>query len=145
MAALIALGGAAFVLLAAAGALLWQLLATIRSIEPHDSAPTTYAYDDAWISEAFKDLALAVGEGIEKVERNERRVRTSINAAKRRFDAAGFEDPFVDGEVEALQEDDERRGEEEGVPVLPEGVGEPVRQPSIYDVIPGDWGPEREA
>lgn len=65
----------------------------------------------------------AVADGIDHVDRNEKRVRGIVTGAKRRFDAAGFEDPGTSAEVESLPEVDEGSGPPEELQPVPEDVG----------------------
>lgn len=67
-------------------------------------------------------LTKAVADGIDHVDRNEKRVRGIVTGAKRRFDAAGFEDPGTAAEVESLPEIDEASSPEEELQAVREGL-----------------------
>jgi len=74
------------------------------------------------LAEKMDACMKAVAEGIDHVERNEKRVRGILTGAKRRFETAGYEDPGVEAEVASLPAIDEgSRGPEELQPV-PEDV-----------------------
>jgi len=70
----------------------------------------------------------AVAEGIDHVDRNEKRVRGILTGARNRFASAGYEDPGVEAEVESLPEVNEAPSQEEQLPPVPE------------DLELGSWG-----
>jgi len=130
------------VILVALGAHLWlttrQMKVVAATLDRSSPAP---APDDAlWeglrasalsidrLERDVKDLFKAVAEGIEHVDRNEKRVRGILTGARRRFEAAGFEDPGVDAEVASLPKLDEASGGEEPMQPVPE------------DMELGSWG-----
>jgi len=64
----------------------------------------------------------AVAEGIDHVERNEKRVRGILTGARNRFASAGYEDPGVEAEITSLPEVDERSSPEEELQPVQEGL-----------------------
>lgn len=69
-----------------------------------------------------RKLLIAVEEGIQHVDRAERRVRAVVQRAQERLDSQGYEDPGVEAEAAALREFDGARGRAEGMQTVLEGV-----------------------
>lgn len=69
-----------------------------------------------------KDITLAVSEGIERVDRSERRVRAVVRSARKELAAEGFEHPGLEAENRELQLVDGGGSSEGEVPTLPEEV-----------------------
>jgi len=111
-------------------ALIWtlnrQMGAVLNSFTERERPESTYTapdpYDDQWARDAIADLTLALSEGIEHVDRSERRVRAVVQSAKRRMAQAGYDDPGVDAEDGQLQRLDVERSEREAVQHVPEDV-----------------------
>jgi len=143
------------VLFVGAGLLSWQLRDTQRrqtrilelpAIEP------TPLYDDQHIQAALlalrkdvgtdleevanriKTLTQAVAEGIERVDRSERRIGATITRAQKKLALAGYEDPGITAEVEGLRLLDGDGGEDGGLPAVQQDVEDPRDRPSS---IPG--------
>jgi len=76
----------------------------------------------------------AVAEGIDHVDRNEKRVRGIVVGAQKRFEASDYFDPGVDAEADTLPRDDEGSIEEEGVLPLSDDMGEPS---GAWGAVPG--------
>lgn len=79
-------------------------------------------------------LTLAVSEGIERVDRAERRIRTAVAGATKKLREAGFEDVAVEAEAAGLRVIDGGGGDEGGVPPVSEDVGgadEPSSVPGV--------------
>jgi len=72
--------------------------------------------------ERMDRLTKAVAEGIDHVDRNEKRVRGILTGARNRFASAGYEDPGVEAEVESLPPVDEESGGEEELQPVPDDV-----------------------
>lgn len=86
----------------------------------------------------FKELTLAVAEGIEHVDRSERRVRAAVRRAEKRLDEAGYVDPALEGEIDGLRRRDGEAGEGEGVQPVPADM---ETSPSFdFSDVPGEWG-----
>ena len=87
---------------------------------------------------AHGQIVVAVAQGIEHVDRSERRVRAAVKRAKKRFDDAGFADEGLDAEEEQLYLLDGQLGQEEELPGLSEPVGQDhTRESSPWAVVPG--------
>jgi len=85
------------------------------------------------LEDRMDTLTAAVAEGIDHVDRNEKRVRGIITGARRRFEAEGYEDPGVEAEAATLPELDDRSEPEEGVHPLRNDV----EQSDSWDSVPG--------
>jgi len=71
------------------------------------------------IGRRLKDMTLAIGEGIERTERAERRVRATVQRARKELAGHGFSDPAVEAEAAELHlvdGDGGGGGEVQGVP-----------------------------
>jgi len=116
----------------------------LQSFEAREAPESaTPSYNDTAILQALDDqerrmdlLVLAVSEGIERVERSERRVRQTISSAKRRFEAEGYLDPGLEAEASLLPEDDGSSGEDEQLRILPDDVAG-VEQANPWESVPG--------
>lgn len=85
----------------------------------------------------IEKLYKAVADGIDHVDRNEKRVRGIVVGATRRFENSEYFDAGVDAELDTLPEE---AAEEEAEPVM---SGEPIGQVEGNDlaasVVPGDF------
>lgn len=88
-------------------------------------------------TDRFKELTRAVAEGIEHVDRSERRVRAAVRRAEKRLDEAGYTDPALEGEIEGLRAIDEAERGAEAVPAVPEDLGEAGG--FDFSDLPGEW------
>ncbi len=66
----------------------------------------------------FKHLGLAVSEGIERVDRSERRIYATIKRARKELKKLGYEDPGLEAENTQLRLVDGEGGSEGGMPVV---------------------------
>jgi len=82
----------------------------------------------------MKNLTMAVAEGIERVDRSERRIGATIKRAQAKLAESGYDDPAIAAEIEGLRLIDGAGGLEEEVPPLLPGVGDAGGQPSS---VPG--------
>jgi len=132
---------------AAVAALIWNqrqlgvVLRTLLEHQPPDipaEAPDLVEYDlrIASLERDIKDLFLAVSDGIDHVDRNEKRVRGIVLGAKRRFEASEYFDPGVDAEADTLPKYDEGARPEERVPPVPDDV-ESRENREAWAVVPG--------
>jgi len=137
----------------ALAALIWsqrQMGAVLRSFkenQPHDtpSSPRAsleevkYLNDRAdAIDRRIEALTLAVADGIDHVQRNEKRVRGIVLGAKRRFEASDYYDPGVDAEADTLPQRDEESGRDEGVlPLQPDVESPPDWAGTPWAAVPG--------
>jgi hypothetical protein len=82
------------------------------------------------------DLFQAVADGIDHVDRNEKRVRGIVHGAKRRFEASEYFDPGVDAEADTLPDHD--ASEERGERLLPlqDDVAPDIDR-AAWAVVPG--------
>jgi len=71
---------------------------------------------------SHSELIHAVDEGIQRTERAERRIRTTIRSAKKKLAESGLADDAVDAEAEGLRLVDGEREPEGGVPPVRESV-----------------------
>jgi hypothetical protein len=115
------------------GAVLHQL----TKVEPSDIPAE--AYDDEWIHRALERLTAAVAEGIDNVERNEKRVRGIIRGAQRRFENSEYYDAGVEAEADTLPEDHEETFREQRMQPVPEDMEQPHPN-EAWSVIPGRVG-----
>jgi len=119
------------------------LLRTIAEVQPRDTPPPALQdYDDEWARQAIaaaaadiQQLFQAVADGIDHVDRNEKRVRGIVLGAKRRFEASEYYDPGVDAEADTLPLIDEAEREPEELRLLSEGV-----DVAEEEVAPDPWG-----
>lgn len=81
-------------------------------------------------------LTQAVAEGIDHVDRNEKRVRGIVQGATRRFEKAGLIDAGVQAEADTLPDQYEIGSGEEAVPPLHEDLGQ-QDQPDPWLLVPG--------
>lgn len=119
-----------------------RILARISSLEetlaPH--GPVQLALDaldarvrdvlaTAQLARAHEDrmnnLTLAVAEGISHVDRAEKRVRATVNRARKELRESGVESPGVEAEAAELRLIHGGLGEEEGMPPVPTSVVDP--------------------
>ena len=71
----------------------------------------------------IRNLTQAVAEGIERVDRSERRIGATIKRAQEKLALAGYEDPGVEAEVEGLRLLDGDGIGTGGLPAVPPDVG----------------------
>jgi len=69
-----------------------------------------------------KEISLAVAEGIEKVDRAERRVKATVQRARQEFKKRGFESPALDAEADDLREVHAGGSQPSRVPEVPAPV-----------------------
>lgn len=131
---------------------LWKRIASVEKalerIKADTStreAPQIPPYDDSEVWDAIEQLAKridelthAVAEGIERVDRSERRVKSVVQRAKRRLEEAGFHDDGVEAESEQLRLIHGDGGQERGVQPVSEGMGNGSRLD--LSAFPGAWG-----
>jgi len=105
------------------------LSATLTRTSPEPSPTPDHAEPFRIIEERLRvmdskvDACMkAVAEGIDHVDRNEKRVRGILTGAQRRFESAGYEDPGVEAEVESLPPVDAGSSSEEELPAVHEDV-----------------------
>lgn len=132
----------------------WMLRVSYRRQQRYLDRPVTESvpYDDRELREAIsnhtgtlddqamrqardhKGLVIAVAEGIERVDRSERRIGATIKRAQEKLAASGFSDPGVDSEIEGLRVLDGDGVDIGGLPALQPSLDDPRDQPSS---VPG--------
>lgn len=87
--------------------------------------------------EKTRGQTLAIAEGIEHVDRAERRVRAAVARARKRMADLGYEDEGLEAEAKGIRELDGEQRELEGMQPVPDGV----EGPEGFDVtdLPGEW------
>ncbi len=86
------------------------------------------------LEDRVREYVIALAEGIERVDRSERRVKATVNRARKELEASGLVDPGVEAEAEELRLIDAARGSKRGM--FP--VSEPVAVgPDPPSSIPG--------
>ncbi len=70
----------------------------------------------------IKEYLFAVSEGIDRVDRAERRVRGVIQRARKELGKLGYEDPGLEAEAHELRSVDGDGGKGGGLPTVPEEV-----------------------
>lgn len=89
------------------------------------------------LEEKIREQNLAIAEGIERVDRAERRVRESVRRAQKRMADLGYVDEGIEAEAAGLRAIDEADGADAGVPPLQQDVGSPGA-PDM-SAFPGRW------
>jgi len=87
-------------------------------------------YDDSPLKRQLADLTQAVAEGIERVDRAERRVKATVRSAKKELADAGFQHPGLNAEDAQLQLVDDigvDPGPLPGLPDVLEDAPDPLR------------------
>jgi len=82
----------------------------------------------------LKVLTAAVGEGIQRVERDERRIKATVARARKELADSGFEHEGLEAEATDLRLVDGAGGDEQGVPAVPEELAGDSDTPSS---VPG--------
>jgi len=122
------------------------LLHTIPDPQPPDR-PSEDALQAIWESlnqlermtgDRLETLTRAVADGIDHVDRNEKRVRGIVTGAKRRFEAEGYVDPGVDAEADTLPVSDAERLTQEGMSPMSNAVAAPTPQ-GIPGSVPAEF------
>ena len=126
-------------ILTLAASVVWVARVFSQKIGPSEGSESVEAppepYDDAWIHVRLTELSLAVAEGIQHVDRSERRVRAVVASAKKRFESEGYTDPGLEAEEEGFRYVDVGNSKGEPVPPVPETVDTP--QFDFAGIIPG--------
>jgi len=104
---------------------LLELQRTIQGFEFPESAPAAPIDEERIVAlgSRIDDLTLAVKEGVNNVQRSERRVRAVVASARRELAEAGFAHPGLEAESGELEPVDGDGGEAESVLAVPESLG----------------------
>ena len=79
-----------------------------------------------------RDYVIALAEGIERVDRSERRVKATVNRARKELEAHGLADPGVEAEAEQLRLIDAARGSDRGMHPVQQSVEPDIAPPSGF-------------
>jgi hypothetical protein len=88
------------------------------------------------VFDQFKDITLAVSEGIERTDRAERRIRQVAQRARKKLAEGGLEDPALEGEVADLHLEHGDGGEPRGVPPMRQEMAPPEPETSSVRGVP---------
>lgn len=86
------------------------------------------------LDDRVREYVIALAEGIERVDRSERRVKATVARARKELEASGLVDPGVEAEAEELRLVDAARGSDRGMFPVSTPVVPAVETPSS---IPG--------
>lgn len=89
------------------------------------------------LEEKAREQTLAIAEGIERVDRAERRVRAAVQRARKRLEEHGYSDEGLEAEAEQLQLIDGDGSEDEGMPAMHGNVG--LHSAADMSAFPGRW------
>ncbi len=92
--------------------------------------------NDSQLVEKLKVLTFAVAEGIERVDRSERRIHATIKRARKELADSGFESPRLEAEAAELQLVDGKGGTGGELPDVPASVDVPDETPSSIRGVP---------
>ena len=129
--------------------LLYQMravLLTVSTAQPLDTPQSSpLPYNDRAVLRAIDELELrvttltkAVADGIDHVDRNEKRVRGIVVGATRRFENSDYYDAGVEAELETLPDEAHPFDPEAPEPVRVTAPAGPAED-AATGVIPGDW------
>ena len=96
----------------------------------------TFPASLAFLEKTLKDTNIAVAEGIERVERTERRIASTVARARKELRESGYDHPGVEAEAHELRNVDGGGGEGGGVPPVPEAVEADADHPSSIRGVP---------
>ena len=138
----------ALVLLAALTVTIWWAVGTLsRSFEAPEPAPdlktlveklAKHDIDLQGLAYRQEQLTLAVSDGIDRVDRAEKRVQKTIQNARRLVRESGLEHPALEAEYEEIREDDGGGSEPAALQLLPPSVEEDTRQTGIPGITHAD-------
>jgi len=74
------------------------------------------------LADQQEDMKLAISEGIERVDRAERRIRSSVARARKQLADRGLIDEGLEAEDASIREGDGEAGDRDGVQPVPEDV-----------------------
>lgn len=110
-----------------------------RRVEAHAHSLDALSSQVGDLRERMDRLTIAVAEGIEHVERAERRVRATVARARRELSEDGVAHPGLEAEHAQLRDGDGDGGEERGVQPVREEVDRSGIQVELGDSFPGSW------
>lgn len=77
-----------------------------------------------------KEISLAVAEGIERVDRAERRIKATVQRARKELKDRGYADPGLDAEAQEFRDVDGKGSDNGGVQPVQESLGADFESPS---------------
>ena len=107
-------------------------------VQPYDDRPIVHALEE--LQDRIQTQNLAIAEGIERVDRSERRVKQVVRRAQQKLAAHGFEDDGLEAEADQLRFFDGDGGGGGGVQPVREDVGSsgPTEEElASWSTIPG--------
>jgi hypothetical protein len=111
-----------------------------RLVETHSRRVEELTRDQAESGVRMNELTMAVAEGIQHVDRAERRVKATVARARKQLEEHGLESPGLEAEWAEVRDGNGDGGEERGVqPVREEVGGDPSRAIALGDSFPGAW------
>jgi len=96
----------------------------------------TFPASLAFLEKTLKDTNVAVAEGIERVERTERRIASTVARARKELRESGYDHPGVEAEAHELRNVDGGGGGDVGVPPVQEAVEADADHPSSIRGVP---------
>ena len=88
------------------------------------------------LEKRLKDTNVAVAEGIERVERTERRIASTVARARKELRESGYDHPGVEAEDHELRKRDGDGSDDGGVQPVPGAVEEDADHPSSIRGVP---------
>ena len=88
------------------------------------------------LEEGTKEIVIAVAEGIERVDRSERRIRATVKRARKELADRGLVDPGLEAEDRELHDLDGERGNDVPVQPVPREVAPAAPAPSSIRGVP---------
>jgi hypothetical protein len=89
------------------------------------------------LHDQVRGQTLAIAEGIERVDRSERRVRAAIGRARKRMEDLGYVDESLEAEHHSIYAGDGDGGNAEGVQPVHEAMAGPEQ--ADMSAFPGRW------
>ena len=102
----------------------------------HDTRLGTLETGFDRLNQDFKSTTFAVAEGIERVDRSERRIHATVKRARAELKKLGYEDPGLEAEASQLREVDGEGSHGTEVLHLPEDVAPAPEAPSSVPGVP---------
>jgi len=97
-------------------------------------APLSAAFTD--LEKRLRDTNVAVSEGIERTERTERRIASTVARARKELRESGYDHPGVEAEDHELQRVDAGGSDDRGVQPVQEAVEADADRPSSIRGVP---------
>ena len=91
------------------------------------------------LEKRLRDTNVAVAEGIERTDRTERRIASTVARARKELRESGYDHPGVDAEAAGLREIDGGGGGGGGVQPVPEEVAADADHPSSIRGVPASY------